>query len=57
MCCDRYQMVCGDKLHEIVTAENLAINAQAVDLIQRLLRPDPSNRLTISEIKQHPWLQ
>lgn len=27
------------------------------DLIQRMLQPEPSNRATMEEIQQHPWLR
>eukprot|EP01025_Chloroclados_australasicus_P040374 TRINITY_DN4213_c0_g1_i5.p1 TRINITY_DN4213_c0_g1~~TRINITY_DN4213_c0_g1_i5.p1 ORF type:complete len:476 (-),score=37.35 TRINITY_DN4213_c0_g1_i5:2311-3738(-) len=30
--------------------------SQAVDLLQKMLRTDPGNRITIDEVVQHPWM-
>jgi serine/threonine protein kinase len=31
------------------------ISAEAKDLIKRILTTDPEKRITIEEIKTHPW--
>lgn len=33
------------------------ISANAKDLVQRMLDPDPSTRLTAKQVLEHPWLQ
>jgi serine/threonine protein kinase len=33
------------------------IDADLQDLIERLLEKDPEKRITIPEIKKHPWLK
>lgn len=32
------------------------LSAEACDLLDQLLQPDPSQRITIEELKQHPWV-
>lgn len=34
----------------------VAVSAECRDLIRRILCPRPQNRITMSQIKQHPWL-
>ena len=53
---ERYLMVAAGKLQEMVTAWELPVKPQAVELIQQILRPDPLQRLTLDEILTHPWL-
>lgn len=33
------------------------ISDEAMELMHRCLHPDPKTRATISEVRQHPWLQ
>ena len=37
-------------------AKNRFISEEAVDLLQRMLRVEPSERLTLTDLVQHPWL-
>lgn len=53
----RYSMICEGRLQEMVNNWNIDMEPQVVDLIQRLLRSDPMERLTIPEILEHAWLQ
>jgi serine/threonine protein kinase len=32
-----------------------AATIEAKDLLNRMMQPDPFNRITIAEIKAHPW--
>lgn len=54
---DRYSLICDNGLQEMVSAWGYDINPLAVDLIQRILRPNPRERLTIERIMAHPWMQ
>jgi hypothetical protein len=35
---------------------NLGISNEAVDLLKQILRFDPNNRLTLEQIRAHPWM-
>jgi serine/threonine protein kinase len=35
---------------------SLSISPMALDLITRMLTPDPSQRITVGEVLKHPWL-
>ena len=35
---------------------NIIISDAAMDLLQNMLRANPSQRLTIEEIRHHPWM-
>lgn len=52
----RYNMVINNRLADLVKAWNMNIDPLAVDLIQRILRHNPLDRLTIPEILNHPWI-
>lgn len=34
-----------------------SFSAEAKDIVNRMLQPDPSNRIAFSEIRLHPWLR
>ena len=34
---------------------NLNLSAQVKDLLRRMFRTQPMKRITLSDIKQHPW--
>lgn len=53
----RYLMVINNRLDVLVRSWGLTmIDPLCVDLIQRILRENPLERLTIPEILAHPWL-
>lgn len=49
-------MGCMRKVLETEPSYPRSISPMAKDLISRLLRKDPKDRLTLAEIKTHPWL-
>lgn len=38
-------------------ARNATYSQTVMDLIQRMLQPDPAKRITMEEILEHPWMQ
>lgn len=56
VCCV-VQMIARGRLGEMVAAWGLELSAEVVDLLQRLMRPDPSERISLSEALNHPWMQ
>ena len=32
------------------------LSAEVKDLIESLMEPDPNNRATLDEVRDHPWL-
>mmetsp|Transcript_21780 Transcript_21780/g.37618 ORF Transcript_21780/g.37618 Transcript_21780/m.37618 type:complete len:339 (-) Transcript_21780:706-1722(-) len=53
---ERYRMICDGRLQEMLTSWGLALDTRVVDLIQRILKPNPLHRPTIQEILAHPWM-
>ncbi|CAM9848637.1 unnamed protein product, partial [Phaeothamnion confervicola] len=62
-----YQMICGRMPFMparscLTRPANLSgptwdkVSAECVDLIKRLLEPDPAKRLTARQALQHPWI-
>lgn len=51
----RYQMICQGGLHAMLDTWAIPMAPDAIDLIQRILRPVPEERLTIQQIFAHPW--
>ena len=33
-----------------------SVSNEAVDLLKRMLRPDPKERLSLAEVAAHPWV-
>lgn len=54
---DRFNMIRANRLADMLAAWNIDLSHEVVDLIQSILRVAPSDRLTIDQIKQHPWMQ
>lgn len=52
----RYRMVVNGGLHRMLVAWNRTISPDAVDLLQKMLREDPRQRLSLLEIKEHRWV-
>lgn len=52
----RYRMVCAGLLGSMLEQWHMSVSNTAVDLISKILRPKPQDRLTIDEICAHPWM-
>ena len=52
----RYRMICENRLGEMLQQWGIHLTSEAVDLLQKLLQADPTRRLTLDEIRNHPWL-
>jgi serine/threonine protein kinase len=53
---ERYQMVKAGRLGSMLLHWNITLSAEAVDLMTRILRPVPADRLSLEEILAHPWM-
>jgi serine/threonine protein kinase len=52
----RYRMVIRGGLEQMVSNWDRQISPLAADLLQKMLREDPRQRLSMVEIKDHPWV-
>lgn len=52
----RYRLICSGMLANMIQQWGFRLSEQAVDLLERILKPVPRQRLTIPEILQHPWV-
>jgi serine/threonine protein kinase len=52
----RYKMVVRGGLERMVRSWQRPISPLAADLLQRMLREDPRERLSLCEVKDHPWV-
>jgi len=52
----RYKMVIKGKLARMLDSWKRPISAQAADLLQKMLMEDPRQRLSLTEVKDHPWV-
>jgi serine/threonine protein kinase len=55
--CPRYEMLCNGRLGEMLQQWNLYLDPEALDLIEKILQPQPKDRISIKEIRDHPWMQ
>lgn len=51
----RYRLICGGYLSNMLEQWGIRISGDAIDLISNILKPDPKDRLTIQQILSHPW--
>ena len=52
----RYRMVARGGLERMLESWNRTVSGQATDLLQKMLREDPRQRLSLCEVKDHPWV-
>lgn len=51
----RFVYVRDGRLRDLLITWNITLSEHAPDVLQRLLTADPAKRLTIPELKAHPW--
>jgi len=51
----RYKMVIKGKLSRMLDSWKRPVSPLAADLLQKMLMEDPRQRLSLTEIKDHPW--
>jgi len=52
----RFRLICSGGLRQMLLQWNIHISEEAMDLLQRILQGTPSDRLTIPDIRAHPWM-
>ena len=52
----RYKMVVRGGLERMLKSWQRSISPLASDLLQRMLKEDPRDRLSLCEVKDHPWV-
>jgi len=52
----RYRMVVRGGLERMLRSWQRPISPMAADLLQKMLREDPRERLSLCEVKDHPWV-
>jgi len=52
----RFQMIAEDRLGDMIRQWGIVdLSPEAIDLVQRILRPNPHDRLTLIRIQNLPW--
>jgi serine/threonine protein kinase len=54
---ERYVMITSHELAALLESWDIQLDPLAIDLLEKLLNPNPSSRLKIEEILLHPWMQ
>jgi serine/threonine protein kinase len=52
----RYKMVTKGKLARMLDSWKRPVSPLAADLLQKMLMEDPRQRLSLTEVKDHPWV-
>lgn len=52
----RYRMVIRGGLERMLRSWQRPVSPLAADLLQRMLREDPRQRLSLCQVKDHPWV-
>lgn len=54
--CNRYAYIVAGELRSLLHQWGISISEAATDLIQSILQENPALRLTLDQIKAHPWM-
>ena len=52
----RFRMICDNRLGDLLHQWDMHLSPAAIDLLQKILKPVPSRRLTLEQISQHEWM-
>lgn len=52
----RYRLICSGGLRQMLLQWNIHISEEAMDMLQKILQGNPSDRMTIADMKAHPWM-
>jgi len=53
---ERFKYMSAGYLVQMLTEWNLGISSDAMDLLQRMLFLDPKDRLSLDQVRAHPWM-
>jgi serine/threonine protein kinase len=53
---ERFKFMTAGYLVQMLTEWNLGLSGDALDLLQRMLFLDPKDRLSLDQVRAHPWM-
>jgi len=53
---ERFKYMTAGYLVQMLTEWNLGLSGDALDLLQRMLFLDPKDRLSLDQVRAHPWM-
>jgi serine/threonine protein kinase len=53
---ERFKYMSAGYLVQMLTEWNLGLSADVMDLLQRMLFLDPKDRLSLDQVRNHPWM-
>ena len=53
---ERFKYMSAGYLVQMLTEWNLGLSSDAMDLLQRMLFQDPKDRLSLEQVRAHPWM-
>jgi len=53
---DRFKYMTAGYLVQMLTEWKIGLSSDAMDLLQRMLWLDPKDRLSLAQVKAHPWM-
>jgi serine/threonine protein kinase len=52
----RYRQIARGGLERLLRSWRCQVSPEATDLVQNMLLEDPRERLSLSEVREHPWV-
>ena len=52
-----FQWIMSGKIPELLEAWDRKLSPEALDLLQGMLRINPTERYTLEEVMNHPWMR
>ena len=53
---ERFHYMSGGYLVQMLTEWDVGLSSDAMDLLQRMLFLDPKDRLSLEQVRAHPWM-
>jgi serine/threonine protein kinase len=53
---ERFHYMSGGYLVQMLTEWEIGLSSDAMDLMQRMLFLDPKDRLSLEQVRAHPWM-
>jgi serine/threonine protein kinase len=55
--CEEYTYIINGRLAELVGQWEVPLSQSAIDLVGKILQPNPMDRFSLAEILTHPWFE
>ena len=55
--CEEYTYIINGRLAELIGQWQVPLSQSVIDLVGKILQPNPMDRFSLAEILTHPWFE